>query len=192
MVLIYTDPQGKGLCSRPVTSRLNPLKSRILLKKSKKTSNKTKKDTTGQPCLFITLGYLSFCEETRYSVSENETDIPWKHPLALFHLISSSFSSPHACVQPLHQQFLFFLFTKEVFSDLPLILVSHRFWLNGFFETSPQGPVILAFKEATTLLVLLSLLLKWYTLIYFNHEYFVFKQNNQSQDSTLNSQLSWT
>lgn len=115
MVLIYTDPQGKGLCSRPVTSRLNPLKSRILLKKSKKTSNKTKKDTTGQPCLFITLGYLSFCEETRYSVSENETDIPWKHPLALFHLISSSFSSPHACVQPLHQQFLFFSSLRKYF-----------------------------------------------------------------------------
>lgn len=67
------EPQEKGLCSRPVTGRLDPnplyypLKSWILLKRSTK-PKKAQQDNSG---FFIALGFLFFfCSKMRYSVSQ--------------------------------------------------------------------------------------------------------------------------
>lgn len=121
------EPQEKGLCPRPVTGRMDPnplnypLKSWILLKRS----TKPKKAQQDNSCLFIALSLLSFfCSRMRYSVSQRtrhcvKTSLHAlsSHPFPI--LLSPCLSTPSA--PALH----FVLFTKEAFSDLPLIFPSH-------------------------------------------------------------------
>lgn len=127
-----------------------PSKILDLFKKVHKT-----KEGTRQLCLLIVLGFLSFfCSKMRYSVSqEDETDVclsSHSFPILLSPCLRIS-SAP-----ALH----FVLFTKEAFSDLPLILLSLRVLVYNVVLLNSQSDWLL--KK----LQLCSSLLNWHTVMY--------------------------
>lgn len=123
------EPQGKGLCSRPVTGRLDPnphnypLKSWTLLKRSTKPK---KAQQANSVFSLLWVSYLSFVQRWD-TLCLREWD---RHRVKTsFHTLSShpfpSLLSPCLSINrapALH----FILFTKEGFSDLPLIFSSLR------------------------------------------------------------------